>query len=521
MIYLRAIPRPITTATCLSAVFAMSCMRAPQPAKSAQDDRDDPPELDIQNPWTDPVADYPKPKRWKETPRSALQNPQAPRIVIRNATVHTATHKALKNATVVTEGGKIVYVGTAPPAVTKGSRIIDAQDKHVTPGLIDTHSHLGVYPSPSTSAHADGNEMSAPVTPQVKAGHGYWPQDPGIGRALAGGVTTAQILPGSANLVGGHGAIVVMKHGRSIADVRFPHSPRTMKMACGENPKRVYGAKGGPQTRMGEYAAFRTAFREAAEYRAKIAAYNRERTLWLRKRERAQELEREAKDRGKDARIPAEPAPTPPPHNANLAALAAVLDGQILVQLHCYRADDIRQMVTIADEFGFTIRSIHHALEAYKIRDLLVARGISISTWADWWGFKLEAFDGIPENAALFTTAGGRAIIHSDSEVLIQRLNQEAGKAYYAGRHAGLAIHEHEALRWITANAAWALGIDDVTGTLEKGKRADVVLWNKHPFSVYATAELVLQGGVVAFERSTGRSPSDFELGNSAMQETN
>jgi len=169
--------------------------------------------------------------------------------------------------------------------------------------------------------------------------------------------------------------------------------------------------------------------------------------------------------------------------------------------------------VTIADEHGFAIRSFHHALEAYKLRGLLVEHGIAINTWADWWGFKLEAFDGIPENAGLVTDAGGRVTIHSDSAIGIQRLNQEAGKALASARAAGLATTDEQALRWITANPAWVLGIDDVTGTLEVGKRADVTVWSGDPFSVYARAEMVLIAGEVAFDRAAGRRPTDYELG--------
>jgi imidazolonepropionase-like amidohydrolase len=171
-------------------------------------------------------------------------------------------------------------------------------------------------------------------------------------------------------------------------------------------------------------------------------------------------------------------------------------------------------MVAIADEMGFSIRSFHHALEAYKVRDLLVRKGIAINTWSDWWGFKLEAFDGIQENAALFTEQGGRVTIHSDSAIGIQRLNQDAGKAMTSGRAVGIAITEDQALRWVTANPAWVLGIDQVTGTLEVGKRADVVMWNVSPFSVYSRAELTIAGGEVTFDRTKGLLPADFELGH-------
>ena len=444
-----------------------------------------------------------------------LANPDAPVIAITGGTVLTAAGQRFAPGVVILAGGSIREVGAAGAVtVPEGAHVIDATNRYVTPGIIDAHSHLGVYSSPGVTAARDGNEMSAPVTANVRAEYAYWPQDPGIPRALAGGVTTALVLPGSANLIGGHGFTVVMRPARTAGEVRFPGAPDTLKMACGENPKRVYGDKGGPQTRMGEYAAFRAVFRQAAMHNLKLELYEQQRAQWLKKRERASALEAEARALGKT--IDAMPAPEPPASDPVLDTLAAVLRGEVLVQVHCYRSDDIRQMVAVADDGGFAIRSFHHALEAYKVRDLLVERDIGINTWADWWGFKMEAFDGIPQNAALFTESGGRAVIHSDSGIDIQRLNQEAAKAMWAGRHAGIEISDDQALRWVTANPAWVLGIQDVTGTLEAGKRADVVVWSESPFSVYSKADLVVQGGEVAYDREQGRALTDFELGNAA-----
>jgi imidazolonepropionase-like amidohydrolase len=474
------------------------------------------PALDVAEPWADPETERPK----GATPATAelaaaLKNPDAPALVITGATVWTATGKAIANGTVILEGGAISYVGDAPPATPRGARVVDAKGKFVTPGIIDAHSHLGVYASPSARANQDGNEAVAPVTAHARARYGYWPQDPQIPRAIAGGVTSALILPGSANLVGGRGFIVEMRPGRTAAEVAFPGAPETVKMACGENPKRVYGEKGGPQTRMAEYAAFRTAFEAAAAYQAKQAAYARTRALWLAKKQRAAELD--AAEPAGTPKIKPEAAPEPPPVDLSLETLAGVLRGDVLVQIHCYRASEMAELVAISDEYGFKIRSFHHALEAYKIRDILVAHDIAINTWADWWGFKLEAFDGIPENAGMMTASGGRATIHSDSAIGIQRLNQEAAKAMYAARDAGIAITDDQALRWITANPAWVLGIDSVTGTLEAGKRADVVVWSASPFSVYSRAELVIGGGEVRFDRAAGTAAgTDYELGNSA-----
>ncbi|MGE0550588.1 MAG: amidohydrolase family protein [Kofleriaceae bacterium] len=490
-----------------------ACMPRGKPSSG----KAEPPQLDVQEEWVDPIATLPKgaprAQGWRKT---ALVDPAAPTIAIRGATILTATGQTITGGTIVLADGAITAVGPdASVTIPSDARVVDGKGKVVSPGLIDTHSHIGVYAAPDAVAHSDGNESSAPVTAQARAQYGYWPQDPQIARAAAGGVTAALILPGSANLIGGEGFIVTMRQGRTSDEVAFPGAPSTMKMACGENPKRVYGEKGGPKTRMGSYAAFRAAFNEARGYLAKAESYQRARDLWVRKKQRATELD--AKVQPGKPKVKPEPAPEPPVVDAKLEALAQILRGDTLVQIHCYKASDMAELLAIADEFGFKIRSFHHALEAYKIRDLLVERGIAINTWSDWWGFKLEAFDGITENAALFTQQGGKATIHSDSPIAIQRLNQDAAKAMAAGRAAGIPITEEQALRWITSNAAWVLGIDDVTGTLEVGKRADVVMWSGSPFSVYTRAELVIAGGQVSFERATGLSPSDFELGQSAV----
>jgi imidazolonepropionase-like amidohydrolase len=205
----------------------------------------------------------------------------------------------------------------------------------------------------------------------------------------------------------------------------------------------------------------------------------------------------------------------PPQRDLRLESLAEVLRGNMLVQNHCYRADEMAQMLDLAHEFGFTIRSFHHAVEAYKIADLLAREGTAVSVWADWWGFKEEAMDGIHENAALVQAAGGRVVIHSDDPGGIQRLNQEAGKAMQAGNRAGVPVTRDQALRWITANPAWVLGIDSLVGTLEPGKMADVVVWSTDPFSVYARALQVYNDGWLVYDRNdpAHQPRTDFELG--------
>jgi imidazolonepropionase-like amidohydrolase len=407
--------------------------------------------------------------------------------LIRNATILTAAGPTIERGSILLLEGKIAAVGqtvTAPP----GALVIDASGKWITPGVIDTHSHLGVYSAPGIESLEDGNEMTNPNTAEVSAEHSLWPQDPQFDLALAGGITTLQILPGSGNLFGGRGVTVKNVPSRTAEGMKFPGAPYGLKMACGENPKRVYGSRNSaPQTRMGNVAGYRRAWQAAAEYRDSLRRW---------------------KAAGSDVE-------KRPARNLQLETLAGVLDGEILVHNHCYRADEMATMINIAKEFGYKIASFHHAVEAYKVRDLLAENNICASMWADWWGFKLEAYDGIRENIALVDQAKACAIVHSDDANGIQRLNQEAAKAMRAGWAAGLKIDRADAVKWLTINPAKALGIDKMTGTLEPGKNADVVIWSSDPFSVYSRAERVFIDGALLYDRTdpTKQTRRDFATG--------
>src|SRR5438309_1617945 len=416
-------------------------------------------------------------------PSTYVRHPNPP-VLIRNATIMTATGQEIPNGSVLFKDGRIVAVGAKVDAPSDAV-VVDGTGKYVTPGLIDDHSHLGVYAAPGTDAESDGNEATNPVTAEVWAEHSFWPQDPQIPLAIAGGITTIQALPGSANLIGGRSAILKLVPARTVQEMKFPGARYGLKMACGENPKRVYGQKGGPSTRMGSMAGYRGAYIQAEAYRRKWDKWN--------------------KDHQGDA----------PDRNLRLESLAEVLRGDIYVQNHCYRADEMANMLDLGREFGFRIRSFHHAVEAYKIRDLLAAAGTGAAVWADWWGFKEEAMDGIKENAALLQQAGVRVNIHSDSPSGIQRLNQEAAKAMYAGIRAGIPVTRDQAIRWVTANPAWAIGLDSLIGTLESGKVADVVVWSGDPFSVYSRAVQVYNDGWLVYDRNdpAHQPRTDFQLG--------
>jgi len=406
--------------------------------------------------------------------------------LIRGATLLDGEGGRIDNGSILLVNGRIEAVGGAELGAPEGATVIDAAGKYVTPGIIDVHSHLGDYPSPGTASHSDGNEATSPARPEVWAEHSVWPQDPGFSRALTnGGVTALQILPGSANLFGGRSVTLKNVPARTVQGMKFPGAPYGLKMACGENPKRVYGNRNQlPQTRMGNIAYVRQTWAKAVEYDRKWDKYEKA---------------------GGDV----------PVRDLAMDTLRGVLDGKILIHNHCYRADEMAIMIDVAKEFGYSIASFQHGVEAYKIADLLRENGICSALWADWYGFKMESYDAINENIAFVHNAGACTIVHSDDANGIQRLNQEAAKALAAGRRAGIAISDEVAWTWLSANPARSLGIFDQTGSLKAGKMADVVLWNGNPFSAYTRPDKVWIDGALLYDSTNPRlrPVSDFELG--------
>ena len=385
-------------------------------------------------------------------------------FVIKNATLLTTTHGRIERGSVYVKDGKIMAFGTtvnAPANVT----VIDGEGKYVTPGIIDPHSHMAL--------DNDVNEATNPVVPQMLMKDAFDYNDKAIYRALAGGVTSSLLLHGSADMIGGQAVVIKTKYGLDRDQMLFPGAPQSIKFASGENPKRVFGdRKQLPSTRMGNFEVMRDAFTQAKDYQRQWAEYD-------------EKLKRGDKNA------------TMPKKDLKLEALSQVLQGKMLVQIHCYRADEFLTEIAIANEFGYKIRAFHHALEAYKVPEALAKNGIAIATFADWWGYKYEAWDAIPWNAVMAMRAGVRVAIKSDSDDHMRRLNQEAAKTM---RYGGAT--EDEAMEMLTINPAWIIGVDDKTGSIDMGKDADLVLWTGYPLSTTGVPERVWIDGDLYFDRA-------------------
>lgn len=396
-------------------------------------------------------------------PAGAQSTAPPPDILIKNATVMTASHGTIQNGAVWVHNGKIAGVGASVNAPASAV-VIDASGKYLTPGIIDPHSH--------SALDGDVNEATSPVTPSMMMIDAFDNRDAALYRALAGGVTTELLLHGSANMIGGQAVVIKNKFGLSRDAMLFPNAPRSIKFASGENPKRVYGSRNQlPSTRMGNFEVMRQSFEDAKAYMAGWDAYN--------------------------AKVKKDPTAIPPKVDLKLEALADVLRGKLYVQIHCYRADEFLTEEAIAKEYGYKIRAFHHALEMYKVAPEIAKDGTAIATFTDWWGFKDEAWDAIPWNAVMSMRSGVRVALKSDSNDHIRRLNQEAGKMVHYG-----GATEDEAIRMVTLNPAWIIGVDDRTGSIDVGKDADLVIWNMDPLSTYARAEKVYIDGDLFFDNS-------------------
>lgn len=383
-------------------------------------------------------------------------------FVIRNATVMTASHGTIEHGSVWIHEGKIAGVGATVNAPADAVTI-DASGKYLTPGIIDPHSH--------SALDSDINEATSPVTPAMMMIDAFDNRDKALYQALAGGVTTELLLHGSANMIGGQAVVIKNKFGLSREEMLFPNAPRSIKFASGENPKRVYGGKGElPSTRMGNFEVMRQSFEDAKAYMASWDEYN-----------------------AKVAR--GDKSAVPPKKDLKLEALADVLRGKLYVQIHCYRADEFLTEEAIAHEYGYKIRAFHHALEMYKVADKIAPENTAIATFADWWGYKDEAWDAIPWNAVISMHKGVRVALKSDSNDQIRRLNQEAGKMVHYG-----GATEEEALRMVTLNPAWIIGVEDRVGSIDVGKDADLVIWSTDPLSSYARSEKVYIDGDLFFD---------------------
>lgn len=429
--------------------------------------------------------------------QDAPRKPPAP-LAIEDATIVTVSGPILRNATILLRDGKIAAVGLAVD-VPKDVEVVRGKGLWVMPGLVDTHSHLGVYALPEVEAHADGNEWTDPITPHMRAIDAVHGGDPAVARAAAGGVTTVQVLPGSANVVGGQSAVLKLRGGTA-ERMRFEGAPAGMKLAFGENPKRTYGQdQRSPFSRMGTAAVLRQALAQARDYRRKWDDYRAEQAGAA---GRGEEVAARSGSEGRGGSAGEGREEGPPARDLRLEALAALLEGKFRAHVHVYRADDILTVFRIADEFGFRIASLQHCLEGYRVADEIARRGVGVATFSDHWGFKMEALDATPENAARMQRAGVRVAIQTDHPVIEQRyLIHEAARA------ARYGLPEEEAYRAVTLNPAWMLGIDDRIGSLEPGKDADLAVFDGPPLSIRSHVVRTIIDGATVYEH--GKGPQD------------
>jgi imidazolonepropionase-like amidohydrolase len=401
-----------------------------------------------------------------DAPKSSFIATEAsPVILIQNATILTVSHGTIERGSILIKDGKIAEVGASVKA-PKDAQVIEAGGQFVMPGIIDCHSHIAV----------DGsvNEGSVSVSSIVNIADVLNPDDVDIYRDLAGGVTVANVLHGSANAIGGQTIVIKLRWGQPASKLPFDGAMPGIKFALGENPKRSNFSRGTaryPATRMGVEETIRGAFTEARDYKASWDLYN--------KRTAAGEKNL-----------------IPPRRDLRLEPLVEVLEGKRFVHSHCYREDEILMLLRVAKEFGFKVRTFQHVLEGYKVADEIAAAGAGASTFSDWWAYKVEAYDAIPYNAALMTRRGVLVSVNSDDAEEATHLNQEAAKSIKFG-----GLSHDEALKLVTLNPAIQLGIDKRVGTIDTGKDADLVIYNHDPLSDYAVVQKTLIDGRVYFDR--------------------
>ncbi len=390
-------------------------------------------------------------------------------MLIKNATIMTASHGTIKNGAILVRDGKIAAVGVGVNATDANALVIDATGKYVTPGIIDCHSH--------TAVEGSVNEGSLSVTSMVRIQDVIDPYAVNVYRELAGGLVTCNILHGSANAIGGQNAVVKLKKGKPVEEWLIKDAPPGIKFALGENPKRSNNnnlqpgqQRRYPGTRMGVEETIRDAFIRAKEYMRDWQEY--------------------------EARKGSDPTAIAPRRDLQLEALVEILQGKRLIHSHCYRADEIQMLLELGDELGFKVTTLQHVLEGYKVAKEIAAHGAGGSTFSDWWAYKLEAYDAIPYNAAIMTNKGVVVSINSDDDEHSRRLYLEAAKTM---KYGGLT--EEQALRTVTLNPAMQLKIDKRTGSIDVGKDADFAIFNGHPFSVYSRVEMTIIEGEVYFDR--------------------
>jgi imidazolonepropionase-like amidohydrolase len=429
----------------------------------------------------------------------AQQSSSGGTVLIQNATIMTVTKGTIQNGSILIRDGKIAAVGKNISAPA-GAQVIDATGKYVTPGLIDCHSHIAV----------DGNvnEGTVAVSAMVRIEDVLDPEDINIYRDLAGGLTTANVLHGSANPIGGQNAVIKLRWGKSAKDMLFKGAPPGIKFALGENPKRSnFTPQPGtqqrfPATRMGVEYVIREAFTQAREYMRKWDEYKRQ-------TEASNGGSNGARNGGSSNNL------LPPRRDIKLEPLVEVLRGERLVHAHCYRADEILMLIRLADEFGFKIATFQHVLEGYKVAKEIAAHGAGGSTFSDWWAYKVEAYDAVPYNAAIMARKGVLVSLNSDSAELARRMNLEAAKAV---KYGGLS--EDEALAMVTINPAKQLRVDKWVGSIEVGKDADLTLFSGHPLSTYSIVEKVFIDGQMYFDRQADlQRRADIEKEKKALKE--